>query len=130
MTEQQRLTIRTELARRMGWTDIESCKDWDFSFLPSGLPPGQKEYKNIPDPFTNATDKDALVEWLAADDARWFVFIRHLIKLIDWPQSAPKAITGPTFAEVVSEVRYFMTAPYETITLAAARALGIQEAGE
>ena len=130
MTEQQqRLTIRAELARRMYPDGVI-----EPSFVGDGVdirvydkPNETRTWYNF-DPFTNAADKDALVEWLAADDARWFTFIRHLIKLVNWPQSASKAITDPTFAKIVSEVRYLMTAPRETITLAAARALGIQEA--
>lgn len=124
MTEQQRLTIRAELARRMGWTDLESCKDWDFTFSPSGLPPGQKEYKNIPDPFASAEDKDALVEWLAADDARWHAF---WLQLKAWMESRGNF---PAYNPSGLVARWLLTLPREVVTLAAARALGIQEAGE
>ena len=74
-------------------------------------------------PFTDAADKDALVAWLAEDDARWFVFIRKLIGLINWPAQSPQQTTDATFAKVVSDVRYLMTADCETIALAAWRAI-------
>ncbi len=134
MTDQQRLTIRAELARRMGCvienvTNEPSEPIWAVTQKPDGLklePIGF--YKgsawSIPDPFTNAADKDALVEWLAADDARWFLFIRSLVKLLPKPER--DEIRDTTFRDLVHDLSLFMAAPRETITLAACKALGIE----
>lgn len=70
-------------------------------------------------PYKSAEDKDALLTWLAADDARWFVFIRKLIKLINWPSQSPQEMTDATFPKIVSEVKHLMTAPLPVIADAA-----------
>ena len=72
-----------------------------------------------PNPYESAADKDALVAWLAADDARWFVFIRKLIKLINWPSQSRQEMTDATFPKIVSEVKHLMTAPREIMADAA-----------
>lgn len=134
MTEQQRREICTELARRMGipeskWPhlcrveghaldetyDDALCVQCDMHVCESPRVP--------PDPFTSAADKDALVEWLAADDARWFLFIRSLVKLLPKPER--DEIRDTTFRDLVHDLSLFMAAPRETITLAACKALSI-----
>ncbi len=118
MTEQERLAIRAELARRMGWT---ACSGgW--------IAPDDRILPDPPDPFTNAADNRALVAFLAADGDRWFVFIRSLIKLLPKPERSE--IRDATFRDLVHELSLFMIAPLEDITIAAAQALGIQEASE
>ena len=112
MTEQERLHIRAELAQRMGYSQrhtthllaAELAGDWlksDGSFFDDAPP----------DPFTDAADNRALVAWMATDDERWERFLDEF------------QITAGTLIKVI------MTAPLDTITLAAAKALGIQEAG-
>lgn len=133
MTEQRRLTIRAELARRMGWIpeDAVATEQWeigslDFTMKPSWRSPsGLRGFKFPPDPFTNAEDNRALVEWLAADDARWLQFDDRLLIALSL-QPLPAYDSGnPGFQRMMRQ--QILTAPLETITLAAARALGIQE---
>jgi len=134
MTEQQRLAIRAELARRMGWT----TKDVDDAryevYRPNGKPvadvfgsgyptlyfKGETRFSlPFPDPFTNAADKDALVKGLAADDTQWRSFFRHFSEALELDFD----VEYPGYCAML-----MMTASCETITLAAARALGIGEA--
>jgi len=66
----------------------------------------EEAWKYAPNPFTNADDKDALVKWLAADDARWKEFKQELLS--DWVSSPEQDV-----------VRFVLTAPLETIAEAA-----------
>ena len=88
MTPEQQLTIRAELARRMGYfvLPVGTPNHWHYQLQ---LPDASKyqrwreteseAWADAPDPFTNAEDKDALVEWLAADDERWARFDNALL---------------------------------------------------
>lgn len=132
MTEQRRRQIRAELARRMGWTvkkfkhSFELCRPGG-TFLQSPFGDGypasftleSDAWQYAPDPSTNAADKDALVKWLAADDSRWRSFFRHFSEALELDFD----VEYPVYCAML-----MMTASYETITLAAARALGIGEA--
>ncbi len=62
------------------------------------------------DPFTSADDKDALVAWLAENDARWKEFKQELLS--DWASSPEQDV-----------VRFALTAPLETIAEAAWRSI-------
>ena len=123
MTEQRRLTICAELARRMYPDGVI-----EPSFVGDGVdirvydkPNETRTWYNF-DPFTNAEDKDALVAWLAADDDRWLPFKKEL--RLEWVAS-----TSPRAASLDYE-RWMLTLPCEVIVIAAARALGIPEASE
>lgn len=120
--------VRAELARRMGWQIIKVDYDETWKLVIEntefvGLPDYESAVDKLPDPFTSAADNRALLEWLATDNERWFVFIRSLIKLLPKPERGE--IRDATFRDLVHELSLFMTAPLETITLAAAQALGI-----
>ena len=134
MTEQERLHIRAELARRMGWT----CITGDVGFNPETS--HQLAYcseafkkaicsqmkKPIPNPFTNAADCRALVAWICSDkspatfdDEAFLSGISKIYGQLKTPYSK---------RELACAMWDTFTAPLETITLAAARALGIPEA--
>ena len=117
MTPEQQLAIRAELARQMGWKLAHDGYGLspDYQIVP--------QPRALPDPFTSAKDKDALVAWLAADDARWLAFRKEL--LLCWVALPDDIVLGHGYYE-----RWLLTLPLETITLAAARALGIPEASE
>jgi len=128
MTEQQQREACAELAQRMGWRLEPEVDNW---FRQTGRqiwrhPVTLIERQLPPDYFTDPAASRELAAWLAADDARWFVFIRQLIKLIDWPTQSAHKIADATFAEIASEVRYLMTAPLPVIAKAACKALGIE----
>lgn len=140
MTPEQQLTIRAELARRMGYFVLpvgtpNQMNDRRIRFIwhyQLQLPDASKyqrwreteseAWADAPDPFTNAEDKDALVAWLAADDDRWLPFKKEL--RLEWVAS-----TSPRAASLDYE-RWMLTLPCEVIVIAAARALGIPEASE
>lgn len=142
MTEQQRQQIRAELARAMGWTINEMRLGHFCLIAPDGSyrdcfhsePEDVWECERLPDPFTSAADKDALVKWLAQEDGRWYCFVHALDKLLDTQDERSKQYPNPPFDNgrglFYQAVKSFILAPLETVTLAAARALGIQEAGE
>lgn len=130
MTPEQRLHIRAELARRMGIT-IE--KRWQHATDPTWclydvrLPDGtylgshcgsiEEAASKLPDPFTDAEDKDALVEWLAnQSNETWADFFLELFNQMD----KAKHRVGQR-----DSIRT-LTAPREIITLAACKALGIE----
>lgn len=146
MTEQQRREIRAELARRMGcvieniasepsepiWA-VTQKPDW-LKLEPIGFYVGN--VWSIPDPSTNAADKDALVAWLAADWVLWKKFFLEFTALI-----IPAMMQSEDYLGRIGETDNYtigpskaewgwalMTAPREAITLAAAKALGIGEA--
>lgn len=83
MTEQRRLTIRAELARRMGWQvfpyllNVGLDGKMQTLYCPPGASLHVSNAVNLPNPFTSAAANRELVEWLAADDDRWFLFIRR-----------------------------------------------------
>lgn len=78
MTEQEKLTIRAELARRMGWQIAFLSNDPANAMAlhrPDGSPVAQtvdKMSENVwqyaPDPSTNADDNHALVAWICRKD--------------------------------------------------------------
>lgn len=78
---------------------------------------------NLPDPFTSAADNRALVAWLnqQPDEVR----SEFSCTLVQWLMNPP----GTESSNCVDTLDVLNT-PLETITLAAARALGIPEAGE
>lgn len=106
MTTPTRAAMREALARAMGWQFkvnplLGKGKVWHGL---DGYP------ANLFNPFTNAADKDKLVKWLAADDARWKEFKQELLS--DWASSLEQDV-----------VRFVLTSPPETISLAAWRAI-------
>ena len=130
MTEQRQIEIRAELARRMGWTHVISgavgfcpkvsrqlayCHDAFKKYICGHMK------RPIPDPFTDAADSRALVAWLAADadDARFLAFRKELF-LIWLTVPNEQALTLGYYE------KWLLTLPLETITLAAAKALGIE----
>ena len=123
MTEQRR-QVCTELARRMGWT-LEADGYWQSwrSLDGSTRRNVRPSYGESPigDPFTDAADNRALIEWLAADDARWTVFYAWFV--------VERLSLHPDSDSPIAVVREVMTASYEVVTLAACKALGIGEAG-
>lgn len=125
MTNEQRLQIRAELAQRMGYSQRHTTHLLAAELAGDWLKPDGSFFDDAPpDPFTNAADKDALVEWLAADIDRYSAFDAELrIEL-----HRRGLITDAPALTAVELRRKMLTAPLETITLAAARALGIQEA--
>lgn len=129
MTEQRRREICAELARRMGYKEIVELWEGTVWHDPSG------NRCDKPDFFTNAEDKDALVAWLAADWVLWKRFFLEFTALI-----IPAMMQSEDYLGRIGETDNYtigpskaewgwalMTAPRETITLAAARALGIGE---
>lgn len=132
MTEQQRLTIRAELARRMGWDFIASSSDIALPDTGEWYTPFGRLYGDEPpDPFTNAEDKDALVAWLASQGANCRTkFIKHLARSIKieygvmegWSLLSAHEESGADW----NDFFLLLTAPLEAITLAAAKALGIE----
>lgn len=134
MTEQKRREIRAELARRMGWKEGGFAGIW--------FPPAQSVKESIkatrtepPDPFTNAEDKDALVTWIGAQGVNCRTkFIKHLARSIKIESGVLEGWSLLSAHEESSadwsDFFLLLTAPRETITLAAARALGIPEASE
>lgn len=143
MTDEQRLQIRAELARAMGYSVI---KDGSYFYLldrhgsreenADGYAIGStceaEAWMNAPNPFTNAADNRALVAWLAADDARWGKFDDALLDaILDANQEQVNLISKQNewLNTAQQWTRLKITAPLDTITLAAAKALGIPEAG-
>ena len=114
MTTPTRAEMREALARAMGWTGLRWMKSQIFEKREDlwGLRPGEdgQVMRKAPNPFTNAADKDKLVKWLAADDARWYKFKKEILS--DWIESPEQEV-----------VRFVFTAPLETISLAAWRAI-------
>lgn len=98
----------------MGWQHLAKCHLHDDAGCwksPEDDTANWLHWSEPPDCFINAADNRALVAWMAADDERWERFLDEF------------QITAGTLIKVI------MTAPLDTITLAAAKALGIQEAG-
>lgn len=128
MTPEQQLTIRAELARRMGWTYHAQTRYWID-------PSDSHDYSFPPDPFINAEDKDALVAWLASDWIRWKKFFSEFTSSVIPAMTQSEAYLARTsetdnFTIGPSQAEWgwaLMTASRETITLAAARALKIIE---
>jgi hypothetical protein len=134
MTEQRRREIRAELARRMGnhvwftdgstrWLSTKSgmaavCRRYPEIRETDEEMPIDWQESDIPDPFTDAADNRALVEWLAAnmEDEACDRFNVEMQKSVA-PYGGFDALT-------------MLAASLETVTLAAAKALGIQEASE
>ena len=141
MTEQEQLHVRAELARRMGitiekrWQHVADPTWYLYDVrLPGGTYLGshcasiEEAASKLPDPFTSAADKDALVKWLAADDARWKQFDDKLLMALSLQPLPAYDNSNPGFQRMMR--RQIFTAPLETVTLAAAKALGIAEVGE
>jgi len=113
MTTPTRAEICADLACAMGWKVIKT----NSGFMPIS-PEGhaQLNYKTedfawatMPDPFTNAADNRALVEWLAQDNARWTAFYRILEDALKIPEGEMRAWRA----------MWLLTAPLETIAEAA-----------
>lgn len=137
MTEQQRQQIRAELARRMGYT-ARSVGTMGYYQLhdPNGQPVEPSPVRHAPelvftyapDPFNSAEDNRALVKWICSDKSPTNfdddVFLSGISKIygqLKIPYSK---------REIACAMWDTLNAPLEAVTLAAARALGIQEAGE
>lgn len=119
MTEQERLHIRAELARRMGYYPKESANGFYWLMLGNDLVSrrGWRDkdgcWDDAPDPFTDAADNRALVAWLAVQPEKTVDrFNAELLKVAD---PSPLCI---------------LLIPARVIAEAAAKALGIQEANE
>lgn len=135
MSEQEQLAIRVALARRMGIT-LE--KRWQHATDPTWclydvrLPDGtylgshcgsiEEAASKLPDPFTSAAANRELVKWLAADAADDALFDNYIKEL--WRLSGSKIEEWKGRPDL--RVKILLTAPLETITLAAAKALGIE----
>ncbi len=150
MTEQEQLhiRIRTELARAMGthawytdgltrWLSAREemaavCRRYPEIVETSNELLIDWTESEIPDPFTNAADNRALVEWLLSEDSdaqfNEIVFLTELMRNYTYLWQPGKVEFNAV--EVRGIIFRVLTAPLETITLAAARALGIPEASE
>jgi len=135
LTNAQKLHIRAELALRMGthhwFTDDAETVPERWLGTRKGMATACRQYPAIheatdeslpiywpgcdmPDPFTSAADKDALVAWVAEDNARWSDFYQHIESALEIPEGETRDWRA----------MWLMTASHETITLAAARAVG------
>lgn len=124
LTEQQKQHICAELARAMGWDFIASSSEIALPGDGEWYTPFGRAYGNEPpDPFTDAAASRALVEWATESDRRSADFFKALCILLDIIPTWIEGYSGPVYSP--SEVKRIMTAPLETIALAAARALGI-----
>jgi len=115
-----RAEMCADLACAMGWTNIRwhspfevSAKPVDGAFAIAGTNPAGEHFCEIPDPSTNAADKDALVAWLAQDNARWTAFYRILEDALKIPEGETRAWRA----------MWLLTAPLEAIAEAAWRAI-------
>lgn len=114
MTTPARAEMRADLARAMGWANITK--------VGTGFPPGMEvgfddEREPIPDPFTNAADKDKLVVWLTEQSpVVWGNFTGCLI-------DAAIPFDIQAYADWEMVCRAVLTAPLETIAEAAWRAI-------
>lgn len=106
MTDTERAEINKTLARAMGWDFIPHASEIVNALEPDRgewFTPSGKLYGDAPPDFTrDAAASRELVEWIAADDERWGRFEIELAMLI----------------------RAIVTAPLETIALAAVQAIG------
>jgi len=124
MTIPTRDKMRADLACAMGWKVIRTSRGF-MPISPEGY--AQLNYKTedfawatMPDPFTNAADNRALVEWLAEQSpVAWGNFTGCLI-------DAAIPFHVQPYADWEMVCRAVLTAPIETIAEAAWRA--IQEA--
>lgn len=115
MTEQQQRAASAELARRMGWTDIQWL---------SGCQQGRLQsfrIEPIPDYFTDAAASWELRLWLASDDARWQDFAHALYEALGRPQ--PHLFADGGF---YASLKPYLTAEPSVIARAACKALGIE----
>lgn len=112
MTDQE---LNEKLARAMGWDFIQKSSEMAYSGEGEWYTPDGQSYGDEPPGFcADAADSRALVEWIAADRDRMFVFCESL-KLRLGPSNG-------TFAYEVIEL--VVTATLRTIAEAAAAALG------
>ena len=139
MTPEHQLKIRAELARRMGISEsewlsrcrVEGHRIDDDGFSEYCYNCGEAVHLLVqvpPNPFTNAEDNRALVAWICSDkspatfdDEAFLSGISKIYGQLKTPHSK---------RELACAMWDTFTAPLETITLSAARALGILEAGE
>lgn len=125
MTE-QRLTIRAELARRMGWTINEMRLGHFCLIAPDGSyrdcfhsePEDVWECEWLPDPFTNAAASRELVVWLYTQN----VGISSSFSEALW-----KALSLDHEDHRWDVVREIISAEPSVIARAACKALGIVE---
>lgn len=83
MSEPTRQQKCADLARVMGWKLAHN----GYGLSPDY--PAVPQPRALPNPYESAADKDALVAWLAADDARWAQFeaiIRRRRIRANWQQ--------------------------------------------
>ncbi len=135
-TMPKRAEMCADLARAMGWKVIQTSRGF-MPISPEG--DAQLNYKTedfawatMPDPFAYAADNRALVEWLLSEDSdaqfNEIVFLTELMRNYTYLWQPGKVEFNAV--EVRGIIFRVLTAPLETITLAAARALGIPEASE
>lgn len=110
MTNEQQQAACAELARRMGWTDIQWLSGCQQGRLQSS------RLEPIPDPFDDPLASRELVKGLAADRDRMFEFCEAL--------KVSLGLSNGMFAyEVIEKV---ITAPLPVIARAACKATGIE----
>jgi len=118
MTDTERAEINKTLARAMGWDFIPHASEIVNALEPDRgewFTPSGKLYGDAPPDFTrDAAASRELVEWIAADDERWGRFEIELAMLISDEQGY--------FSK--TPIRAIVTAPLETIALAAVQAIG------
>lgn len=113
MSEPTRQEKCADLARAMGWRQGESSGVW---FSPANAPE-ICVYDEPPNPYESAEDKDKLVAWLAADDARWKEFDDRLLMALSLQPLVGFDSTNVGFLRMVR--RMAMTAPLPVIADAA-----------
>lgn len=131
LAESQKLRIRTELAKAM---NIQACDQWQC--VASGLLGSAYEkhcdHSNCrapeffpPDPFNSLADNKALVEWMGAQSGynAFSCFTDDLFHRLGIGMT-----DGPEVILTRVELAMLMAADCESITLAAAKALGIGDA--
>lgn len=120
LADADRLAIRTELAKAMGWR-ITTLPGWQMAWLS----PDEATQDEPPNPFTDAADNRALIGFIAKQDGRANAdFLRTLIRSVGGlPMWMEIVSTNPN--PKMATFMALLTAPLETIALAAAAALGI-----
>lgn len=121
-------TMRADLARAMGWTNIRwhtsdsvSAKPLDNAFAVVGTAPNGQHFIELPDPFTDAADSRALVAWLRSEASSQVfddeIFASAICKKLDLSKEEF------TYRDVMKTFWDAMTAPLPVIADAAWRAV-------
>lgn len=132
MTPEQRLHIRAELARRMGitlekrWQHVNDPTWCIYDIrLPGGTYLGshcgsiEEAMTKLPNPFTNAAAKDQLLKFVADQPVKVkAAFLNLLLFAVNQANGDNDAGVRRDFA--------LLTASPEAVTIAAAKALGIE----